>query len=260
MDEQECSSILQNEELLQEEKRIIEEVFSPKQETKTEKDKLGFFQSSFNYYVDEVTPYAFVSLVLLYLFGKTWPFAPYIIVIGTLILIVTLFLNMYRYASKYGWLFSFRECLRLLLGRGWVTLVLGYEKIKGSWFGKTAILFALTNLGLLVHWAWYNFPLTQIAKNGFYLAISFLAAFSDPPAILQAFDIWLKTIPSLQAFIQICDFYLTEVLIANENHNPLVLFTILSVSAGLFLFALCFYSLFTFIIRKKYCCCKKELC
>ncbi len=219
---------------------------------------IGLIEKTFKYYCDELTPIGFVSLVLLYLFGRKWPFIPHVIVIGTLILIVTLFLNIYRHAMRMGWFFSFRKCLKLFLGRGWVILLLGYDRIKNSWLGKTAVLFSLSNLLLIPHWAWYNFPLMQIAKNGFALLFDFIEAFGDPPAILNALDDWLKTVPMLKTFLSLLQEYIAFTISSNERGYFWGIVGILGISLSFFLFALLCFVLFTFIFRKKYLCCLKS--
>jgi hypothetical protein len=212
-------------------------------------------ERNFKYYCDEVTPIIFVFLCLVYFFGKKFPFAPHIIVIGTLILIMTFFLNIYRHFYAYGWFFSIRECIRIFIGRSWVKILLMYDNIKGSWVGKTCTIFAVTNLFVFIpHWAWFNFPLISIAKNGFELATSFCFALSNPPAILKAFDAWVITMPWLARFLFFSDIYIQQTLNGNEKGNFFTIVWILLVSFGLCIVALVFYFACTFILRKKYCC------
>ena len=234
--------------------KIVREAFSERKVTTNPMVKT-VLKKYFKYYCDEVSPFIFVGLCLLYIFVRNWSFVPHVIVIGTLLLVVTLIINVYRQCHDLGFINSIYNFFKAFLSKSWVRIVLTYEDIKTTWLGKTLTIGGLINLVFLsAHWAWYNFPLITIVANSVVLAKAFLTLFTNPKGILDAFDNWLQTIPALKYCIYAMDKYVTTAITKNEEKRFENIFAILFVTFVLLFFAILNYVLFTFVLRKKYCC------
>ena len=199
--------------------------------------------NQFAFVYTEVSPFVVVALVLLYFVARKFWFAPHVLIFGWLLVGLLILTQWIQKLVMKGWVAWFFKLAKQLLNKTWINVLLGVEKLRNNWLGRVLGILALTNLLLLVVWAYYNVDLLAWIRSTVILLCDCVQAFFDPVAMLRSFDTWKNTVPILGKFLNIGTEYVDHIWATCERGTPEALIIVPAVSAGILCCAIIIYAL-----------------
>lgn len=151
--------------------------------------------SKIDYLHENVSPYLFVVLTVLYMFRLDAK-AAYVLLFGTFALVLVEASFFARVCYHYGWIRSiyyyFIECwLRGI----WIKILLGIDKLRSVWLGKVLLSYSLLHIGYFsILWLYYNVNLFRFMDATITLCRVTMSNMRDPVALTIQFNVWIHSV------------------------------------------------------------------
>jgi hypothetical protein len=200
-------------------------------------------EKAFHFVYSEVSPLVTVGLCLLYFVGKHVFFSAYVLIFGWLMIGMMLLCRGILYMVRRGWISWVYNLLTRVLGKAWIAVLFGIEKLRDNWFGRVLALMAVCNLMLYIAWVYYNIDMLAFMRSTYYLICDCITSLFDPISLLTSFEIWKNSVPVLGITLNKGSEYVEYVLKACLAGNKEVLILIPITSLGIGLQALFFYGI-----------------
>ncbi len=122
----------------------------------------------------------------------------------------------------------------------------GVEKLRNNWFGRVFGLLGMSNLLLVLHWAYYNVTFLAWMRSTCTLILHWVQSLNDPVALLAAFDTWKDTVPILGTLLNKGTVYVEDVIQASIHGNLAVIVVVPLISCVILGFAISVYGIWNY--------------
>lgn len=205
------------------------------------------------------SPPLFVASSIIYFFGSSKmsstfisTISPYLVVCGMETVVSMLLSKALSEAFRRGWIRVAFEWAKFYFRLTWIKIILGLRYLTDSWFGFSLGLFAVSDALLVLIWIRYNLDPLKWVRSTFQLLLSFFRYIRDPPALMEAFNVWKDSVVILGRVLRFGVWWVNRVFDQSKAGSLLVLLEIIAMTLLLGILAVLSYALCNWRIAREF--------